>query len=69
MSGIFVPFAFRIFCCWLAGWLVVSSTVIFGGSDGEMEYLDRFGKKVDNDLFHMNLAVPLSFQRDVLSII
>lgn len=56
---------------WLVGWLVVSSTVTFEDGKGAMEYPGRFvGKRLmATSVFHMNLAAPLSFQRDVLSMI
>lgn len=55
--------------CWLVGWLVVSSTVTLEGGDGGMEYAGRFvGKRVmATSVFHMKLFAPLSFQRDILS--
>ena len=57
--------------CWLVGWLVVSTTVTFEGGVGGMEYMGRFvGKRViATSVFHMNLAAPLSFQKDFLSMI
>lgn len=51
---------------WLVGWLVVSSTVTCGGSEGGMKYLGRFVEKrlTPTFVFHVNLPIPLGFQRE-----
>lgn len=42
---------------WLVDWLVVSSTVTCGGSEGGMKYLGRFVEKrlTPTFVFHVNL--------------